>query len=215
MDVPIISLIPPNGLELKEMTVELAVRIDHSVRKRAMPKGVETDITRTSFEVSFAPRAQEREGKRSSAGSSVDISMKFVSGDPPEGVSRVMEYYTNSLVPKLLDSGDPQSSTDNEPDPPPDGPDTGTTSRAAEEPPQDLKPWKDVPGTRTVGDPPAVFEVPEDDEDDQDVRPRFHGGGPESPEDPPEPLESPEAPEAPEASPEEPGGAVEPPTEGE
>lgn len=205
LDVPVISLIPPNGLQLKEMTVDLAVQINHSVRKRAMPQGVPTDITRTSFEVSFSPRAAERgpQKKGASHGSSVDICMKFVAGDPPEGVSRVMDYYTNALVPKLLDSGEAQSSADLDPDPPEDGPGTPMADRSAEPPPRDLPKWKDDPGTRTVGDPAVGLEVPEDDEG-TGVRPRFHGGGPEGPEEPLEPADPPEDPEVAPEAPEEP-----------
>lgn len=213
LDVPVISLIPPNGLQLKEMTVDLAVQINHSVRKRAMPQGVPTDITRTSFEVSFSPRSGERgpQKKGASHGSSVDICMKFVAGDPPEGVSRVMEYYTNALVPRLLDSGEAQSSADLDPEPPTDD---GPADRSAEGAVPDLPKWRDDPGTRTVGSPPTAFEVPEDDSD-EGVRPRLHGGGPEGPEEPPEPVDPPEAPEEPVEPPEEPTEPPESPSEDE
>lgn len=116
LDAPLIAMIPANGLQLKEMTVQMAVRIDHSVCKKAAPRGVETDLTRTSFEVSFAPRSGERgvHKKAASQGSAVDITMKFIADDPPEGVARVMEYFTNSLVPKALETDEPQSSGDPE-----------------------------------------------------------------------------------------------------
>jgi hypothetical protein len=122
LDVALIALIPPHGLKLDEMTVDMAVRIDQSVRKKAAPEEEETDITRTSFEVSFAPRASERGSSRSaSEGSAIDIHMKFVAGDPPEGVARVMEYYTNMLVPRAIETGETQSAPEPEPDPtPPD-----------------------------------------------------------------------------------------------
>lgn len=212
--VPIISLIPPNGLQLKEMSVDLAVRIDHSVRKRAMPKGTPTDITRTSFEVSFSPRAGERgpHKRAASQGSSVDINMKFVAGDPPEGVARVMEYYTNALVPRALDSGEDQSSADLDPEPPSEGPERPPADRSPEEPPQDLPKWKDDPGTRTVGSPPTALEVPEEDDEGTGARPRFHGGGPEAPEEAPEATDPPEAPEGgPEAPERPPEGGESPP----
>lgn len=223
--VPIISLIPPNGLQLKEMTVDLAVRIDHSVRKRAMPRGAPGDITRTSFEVSFSPRAGERgpHKRGASQGSSVDISMKFVADDPPEGVARVMEYYTNALVPRALDTGETQSSADLDPEPPPEGPGAAPADRSAEEPPRDLPKWRDDPGTRTVGSPSTAFEVPEDDEEGP-VRPHLRGGGPEAPEEPvegaeppegaPEPPEAPGASEGPPEAPEGPSGDDAPPPAG-
>ncbi len=95
------------------MEVDLAVRIDHSVLKKAAPKSVPTEVTRTSFEVSICPRSGERSpSKEAVKGSAVDIHMKFVAGDPPEGVARVMDYFINALVPKAVETGQPQSSTD-------------------------------------------------------------------------------------------------------
>lgn len=111
IDLPLITAIPPNGLALKEMNVDMAVRIDNSTRKKAAPRDVETQLTRTSFEVSFAPRAQERAPQKT-AGSAIDVSMKFVAGDPPEGVARVMEYFTHALVPRVLETGEAASSVD-------------------------------------------------------------------------------------------------------
>ncbi|HUU59967.1 MAG TPA: DUF2589 domain-containing protein [Phycisphaerae bacterium] len=124
IDLPLVTAIPPNGLALSEMTVEMAVRIDNSVRKKAAARDVETHLTRTSFEVSFAPRAGDRAPQKvSGGGSAVDVSMKFVAGDTPEGVARVMEYFTHALVPKVIATGKPVSSTDPpEPEGGPPGP---------------------------------------------------------------------------------------------
>lgn len=95
MVVPLISLIPANGLLLKELTVEMSVRIDQSTVRSAAPEGEESHITRTSFQCSFAPHR----GDSNEEMNSVDITMKFASGDPPEGVARLMEYYVNALTP--------------------------------------------------------------------------------------------------------------------
>ena len=123
IDLPLITAIPPNGLALAEMTVDMGVRIDNSVRKKAGPRDVTTDLTRTSFEVSFSPRAQDRAPQKTGGGgSAIDVSMKFVAGDVPEGVARVMEYFTHALVPKVLETGEPVSSADlppGDPDAPP------------------------------------------------------------------------------------------------
>lgn len=95
MTVPMIALVRPEGLMLKEMEVRMTVRIDQAKVKPHAHKGEPTHVTRTSFECSFAPRARE-DGRSSNA---VDITMKFVSGDPPEGVARVIEQYANSALP--------------------------------------------------------------------------------------------------------------------
>ena len=97
MEVPLISLVPANGLLLKELTVDMSVRIDQAQVKSAAPEGEETHLTRASFQCSFAPHRGTSESKEMN---SIDITMKFFAGDPPEGVARLMEYYVNALTPK-------------------------------------------------------------------------------------------------------------------
>lgn len=94
MDVPLISLVPPAGLQLAEMTVEMSVRIDRSEIKSAHPD--KQELTRTSFKCSFS----SRKGDTNLEQSVIDITMKFVAGDPPEGVAKLMEHYTNTSTPK-------------------------------------------------------------------------------------------------------------------
>ena len=95
MTVPMIALVRPEGLMLKEMEVRMTVRIDQAKVKPHAAHGEHSELTRTSFECSFAPQAKN--GDRSS--NTIDITMKFVSGDPPEGVARVIEQYANTALP--------------------------------------------------------------------------------------------------------------------
>jgi hypothetical protein len=94
MDVPLISLVPPSSLQLSEMTIEMSVRIDRSEVRSAHEE--KPDLTRTRFECSFS----SRKGDSNQDQSLIDITMKFVAGDPPEGVAKLMEHYTNTSTPK-------------------------------------------------------------------------------------------------------------------
>ena len=89
-----------------------------------------------------------------------------------EGVARLMEYFTNSLVPKVIETGEAQSSTDVEP---PEGP----AAPPADLPP-DTPPWE---AGREPGGPVDAPDAPEPDSEAPDV--------PETPE---EPLEGTEPP---------------------
>jgi hypothetical protein len=102
MEVPMIAIMPPSGLMLKEADIEMAVRIDSTAIKSAAPTDEETTHTRTSFAVSFTPRAHDRmpNQETSEGGSSaIDIKMHFKAGDPPEGVARIIEAYANTMIP--------------------------------------------------------------------------------------------------------------------
>jgi hypothetical protein len=101
MDVPLISLVPSAGLKLEEMIIEMSVKIDHSDLKSAHPD--KETLTRASFQCSFAHRRGDTDLEQDV----IEISMKFVAGDPPEGVAKLMEYYTNTALPKLPKKGQP------------------------------------------------------------------------------------------------------------
>jgi hypothetical protein len=90
--VPIIALVPAASLLLKEMVVRMSVRIDETKVKRADSEDASDHLTRTSFQVSFAGGVRGREQN------SVDITMRFVAGDPPEGVAQVMEQFANTAL---------------------------------------------------------------------------------------------------------------------
>jgi hypothetical protein len=102
MEVPVIALMPPSGLMLKEAEIEMAVRIDSTAIKSAAPTDEQVSHTRTSFAVSFTPRAHDRTpnaGNSSDGTSAIDIKMKFVAGDPPEGIARIIEAVANTMIP--------------------------------------------------------------------------------------------------------------------
>ena len=91
-DVPTIALVPASSLTLKETTVRMSVRVDDTTIKRADVEDPSDHLTRTSFQVSFTG------GPGGSEQNAIDIVMKFVTGDPPEGVARIMEQYANRAM---------------------------------------------------------------------------------------------------------------------
>lgn len=107
---PLLALIQPAALALEEVTIEMAVEVNHATVKKVPTPAHDTDLARTSFDVSFAS------GKRSSTGQSDDdetrsrddnaihVVMKFKRGDPPEGVSRVLDEFYKSVVTHTRDS---------------------------------------------------------------------------------------------------------------
>lgn len=95
VSVPILSLIPPRGLNLERMRVKMAVQVSKTEVKRATKDGALDHVTRTSFQCTFSPRHGEDRAQNV-----MDVEMTFVAGDPPEGVARVLEGYINAAVPK-------------------------------------------------------------------------------------------------------------------
>lgn len=94
MDVATIALVPACSLNLKEMVVRMSVRVDRTQVKVSDAEDPSDHLTRTSFHVSFSPRVDSRDRDV------VDVTMKFVSGEPPEGVARIMEKFVNSVLAK-------------------------------------------------------------------------------------------------------------------
>lgn len=97
ISVPLISLVPPAGLNLERMKVQMAVRIDKTEVKQATKEGALDHVTRTSFQVSFSPRKGAAEERNQNV---MDVEMEFTAGDEPEGVARVIEEYINGVIPK-------------------------------------------------------------------------------------------------------------------
>jgi hypothetical protein len=165
MHVPMVSLIPPGGLALKKMQVKMAVRIDKADIKKAGPQAhhEKDHLTRTSFQVSFASiKATEGEKRDMNA---IEVTMDFVAGEAPEGVSRILEQYINSIKP-----------TDRK-DPPPEG----VTQLSNGGPPKSSGDGTDV-ATTTTGEP---VETGAADHEEPEERPERRGGGTGEPLDPP------------------------------
>ncbi len=98
IEVPLITLVKPTSLSLEEISMEMRIRVDEA-RATEMKGEKKEFIGMTGFQVSMAPSSQD---KRKS--NEIDIVMKFKAGDPPEGVSRIIDEFTSKLLPKRVDS---------------------------------------------------------------------------------------------------------------
>ncbi|CAJ0803235.1 hypothetical protein LMG19083_03852 [Ralstonia psammae] len=92
--LPLVSLAMPRGLALDEMTVNMTVRSDIAETLPAHGGGTGS-VGR--FYVSLAPHSKRDTGRDSEH---IDIEMKFTALQPPEAVMRLIDEYTNRLVPR-------------------------------------------------------------------------------------------------------------------
>ncbi|GCB05896.1 hypothetical protein PSUB009319_35270 [Ralstonia sp. SET104] len=92
--LPLVSLAMPRGLALEEMTVNMTVRSDIAETLPAHGEGT-GGVGR--FYVSLAPHSKRDTGRDSEH---IDIEMKFTALPPPEAVMRLIDEYTNRLVPR-------------------------------------------------------------------------------------------------------------------
>ncbi len=97
--IPLISLVSPKGLALERMKVNMSVKIEEIESKQATIDEDKIDVDRLSFKVTVSPRTKDGARRASDV---TDIEMEFTAGDPPEGVMRLIETYTNLLDPKNL-----------------------------------------------------------------------------------------------------------------
>ncbi|MCI0303323.1 DUF2589 domain-containing protein [Cronobacter sakazakii] len=96
--LPLAALSTPRGLMLEKMKVFLTVRTD-AVEQQSAPAGVSDDAV-GRFHVSMSPQSRDKNGRDSDH---VDIEMQFTVLEPPESVMRLIEEYTNQVLPKPTD----------------------------------------------------------------------------------------------------------------
>lgn len=101
--LPLVSLAMPRGLALDEMTVNMTVRSDIA---ETLPAQGESTGGVGRFYVSLAPHSSRSTGRDSQH---IDIEMKFTALQPPEAVMRLIDEYTNRLVPRPVSTGSPGS----------------------------------------------------------------------------------------------------------
>jgi hypothetical protein len=97
-DLPLIALSTPRGLMLEKMKVFLTVRTD-AVKK--LPSGDELSIGQ--FAVSLSPSTRMNEDKKKQ--NYVDMEMQFTVLEPPESVMRLIDEYTNQIIPRINEQG--------------------------------------------------------------------------------------------------------------
>ncbi len=132
LPVPTITAAHPPNMQLEEMKVKMSVRMDRTVSKKAHPNSP-VGMTRSSFHVSLAGTGNGGNGGNGGRQSNViELEMTFKRGDPPEGVSRIIEELVASITPingkgEEIPPAEPQGSEDLPPPPdvPFEGPEKG------------------------------------------------------------------------------------------
>ncbi len=96
MYVPLIALVPPQGIALDKMSFDLSVQITESELKRATHEVDGFNAKRVAFKVNLSPKTGETNRRRSDI---VDVQMQFTRCDAPEGMHRLVEQYANMVQP--------------------------------------------------------------------------------------------------------------------
>ncbi|EPR08148.1 DUF2589 domain-containing protein [Ruminiclostridium papyrosolvens] len=96
VDIPLITLINPSALALKEIDLEMSLHIDQVNVKKDVCSNLADILDRGSFNVSVVPTNKPND-KQSDM---VDISMKFRAIDAPEGVSKFLDEFIKKINPR-------------------------------------------------------------------------------------------------------------------
>ncbi len=103
MLMPLVSLVSPKGITLDKLRVELSLQMSEAEVKDATSEMDNSLAQRTSFSVSLSPKGKGESRRRSDV---VDIVMEFKATDPPEGIMRLIEQYTNRITPTQCKEGE-------------------------------------------------------------------------------------------------------------
>ena len=106
LQVPLVALVTPRGMAMEKMRIELAVRSDQVHPIDESHQFDSGSHRRGRFSISMAPRRTEGEGDQRER-SLMDITIDFVALEPPEGLMRLIDEYTNSIVPLRPDPASP------------------------------------------------------------------------------------------------------------
>ncbi|WP_343596935.1 DUF2589 domain-containing protein [Pseudomonas sp.] len=95
MRVPLFALVSPKGLALERMQVDLSVRVKGTDALQDLKTEAEKNPA-ANFKVCIG--AQGRQGEARDP-DEVQIRMQFQACEPPEALNRLIEQYTNMIVP--------------------------------------------------------------------------------------------------------------------
>ncbi|MFJ5447923.1 DUF2589 domain-containing protein [Pectobacterium carotovorum] len=96
VELPLVALSTPRGLMLEKMKVQMTVRTD-AVSQDEITSSLD-DHNITNFHVSMSPSGKNKKGRNSQH---VDIEMQFTALDPPESIMRLIDEYTNLVLPRI------------------------------------------------------------------------------------------------------------------
>ncbi|MCX4029569.1 DUF2589 domain-containing protein [Endozoicomonas sp. SM1973] len=98
MYVPLISMVAPKGIVMDRMKVSMSVKMEEIELKKATTADNAEQMRRGGFTVSFQSNKRSKGGDGRYA-DEIAIDMEFQAIEPPEGIMRVIEEYTNLIGP--------------------------------------------------------------------------------------------------------------------
>ncbi|MFB4392190.1 MULTISPECIES: DUF2589 domain-containing protein [unclassified Pseudomonas] len=107
--VPLIALVSPRGLALERMQVDLSVRVNGIDTRQFAQDNLPADTRGARFRVTVG--ASGRRGDQRDP-DEVQIRMQFHACEPPEAINRLIEEYTNLILPQRLPMTTPANNAD-------------------------------------------------------------------------------------------------------
>ena len=98
IEVPLISLAHTQGLALAEMKVKLAVKLKQQEAKE-LKTNLDKELSQTRSAFSVSMESGNKIGKRQKSPQFMDIELTFKSSEIPEGLSRIVEEYSQLIHP--------------------------------------------------------------------------------------------------------------------
>ncbi|RYC47146.1 DUF2589 domain-containing protein [Pectobacterium zantedeschiae] len=96
IELPLVALSAPRGLMLEKMKVQMTVRTD-AVSNDEVTSSLD-GYNISNFHVSMSPSGKNKNGRNSQH---VDIEMQFTAIEPPESIMRLIDEYTNLVIPRI------------------------------------------------------------------------------------------------------------------
>jgi len=99
MDVPLIALIPPSTLAMKQLKIKMAVSVKGvEVKAHQYDKGM-AEVDRSRFHVAFGPSDPDNTKRKRGSEKMIDLEMTFEAIEPPEALHRIIEQFTQYVEP--------------------------------------------------------------------------------------------------------------------
>ena len=101
MDVPVISIVSPTAINIKEVEMEFGVQINNvEVLEKLPQRGFLVNGQSENLQISMERSNLEiRFGSDPNQTSTMKVKIKFEAGEPSEGIARVVEEFGKGVVP--------------------------------------------------------------------------------------------------------------------
>ncbi|MEA5673378.1 DUF2589 domain-containing protein [Pseudomonas sp. MH2] len=94
--IPLIALVSTKGLALERMQVDLSVHVKNAQARQDLLQQANDTTSCSHFKVTVGAQTRRGEGRDPDE---VQIRMQFQACEPPEAINRLIEEYTNLILP--------------------------------------------------------------------------------------------------------------------